>query len=130
MELLLTVLLFLWQLGWVVLLGGVLWAAALWLIRPLRKWKKLTFIACAAAICLLLAVLCVRPIVLGGSAEEREEARQLAAGRYSQRLPVVTPVCAVVDDGTVQVWYAFAGNVIYRVDGEGYSIVKPLFPWT
>ena len=129
MELLLTVLIWLWQIGWVLLLGGLICAALVWCIKPLRRHKVLAFAACAAAICLLLAVLCVRPIVVGGSAEEREEARQLAAGPYSERLPF-TPLCAMVNDGTVQVWYAFAGNVIYRVDGDGYSIVKPLFPWT
>ena len=40
MEALLTVLLFLWQIGWVALLGGGLCALALWLIPALRKRKK------------------------------------------------------------------------------------------
>lgn len=134
MELLLTVLIWLWQMGWVLALGGGLCALALWLIRPLRKKKMLTFAACAAAVCVLLAALCVRPIVLGeGSAQEKEQARQLASGPYSDRVPV-TPVCAVVREAesgmTVQVWYAFVGSMTYAIDGEGLpSIVDWLFPW-
>ena len=95
MEILLTVLLFVWQLGWLLLLGGVVYAGALWLIRPLRKWKKGTFAACVLAVVVLLAALFVRPVVIGGSAEERETARQLAAGPYSW-MPI-TPLCAVVE---------------------------------
>ena len=70
----------------------------------------------------------MRPVVIGGGAEEREMARQLAAGPYS-RMPI-TPVCAVVDDGTVQVWYAFAGSQTYVVDSEGLpSVIDRLGPW-
>ena len=128
MEALLTVLVFVWQIGWVVLLGGGLCALALWLIRPLRRRKKLTFAGCVLAVILLLAALCVRPAVIGGGAEEREMARQLAAGPYS-RMPI-TPVCAVVDDGTVQVWYAFAGSQTYVIDSEGLpSVIDRLGPW-
>lgn len=134
MELLLTVLIWLWQIGWVLLLGGGLCALALWLIWPLRKKKMLTFAACAAAVCVLLVTLCARPVVLyDGSAEETEQIRQLAAGPYSNREPLV-PVCAVVREAesgmTVQVWYAFVGSMTYAIDGEGLpSIVDWLFPW-
>ena len=62
-------------------------------------------------------------------AEELAQAQQLAAGRYSERLPF-TPVCAVVDDGTVQVWYAFAGSQTYVIDSEGLpSVIDRLGPW-
>ena len=71
MEVLLTVLLFLWQIGWVALLGGVLCALALWLIPALRKRKKSAFAACVLAVLLLLAGLCLRPIVIGGSGAQR-----------------------------------------------------------
>ena len=128
MEALLTVLVFVWQIGWVLLLGGALWALALRLIRPLRRRKMLTFAGCVLAVILLLAALCVRPAVIGGGAEEREMARQLAAGPYSW-MPI-TPVCAVVDDGTVQVWYAFAGSQTYVIDSEGLpSVIDRLGPW-
>lgn len=128
MEVLLTVLLFLWQIGWVLLLGGGLCAAALWLFPALRKRKKGSFAACVLAVLVLLAALCVRPIVIGGSAEERETARQLAAGPYSW-MPI-TPVCAVVEKGTVQVWYAFVGSQTYAIDSEGLpSITDRLGPW-
>ena len=128
MEALLTVLVFVWQIGWVALLGGGLWALALRLIRPLRRRKKLTFAGCVLAVILLLSALCVRPVVIGGGAEEREMARQLAAGPYSW-MPI-TPVCAVVDDGTVQVWYAFAGSQTYVIDSEGLpSVIDRLGPW-
>lgn len=128
MEVLLTVLVFVWQIGWVALLGGALWAAAVWMFRPLRRRKKLTFAGCVLAVILLLAALCVRPAVIGGGAEEREMARQLAAGPYSW-MPI-TPVCAVVDDGTVQVWYAFAGSQTYVIDSEGLpSVIDRLGPW-
>ncbi len=127
-EVLLTVLLFVWQIGWVLLLGGGLCALTLWLIRPLRKRKRLTAAACVVSVCLLLAALCVRPVVIGGDAEEKEAARQLAAGPYSW-MPI-TPVCAVVDDGTVQVWYAFLGSQTYSVDSEELpSIIDRLGPW-
>lgn len=134
MEVLLTILIWLWQFGWIVLLGGGLCAAAVWLIRPLRKRKKLTFAVCLLTVILLLAVLCVRPVVLGNcSAEEKEQARQLAAGPYSNRVPV-TPVCAVVEKGTdgmsVRVWYAFAGSMTYSVGSDGLpSITDWLGPW-
>ena len=132
MELLLTVLLLLWQLGWVLLLGGVLWAL-LCCIPALRKRKLRTFVLCVLAVCLLLSALCVRPIVVGGSDEVKAEARQLAAGPYSQRMPMVTPVCAVVEDTPggmeVQVWYAFVGSMTYEQDGDGWSITEWLFPW-
>ena len=128
MEVLLTVLVFVWQIGWVALLGGGLWALALRLIRPLRKRKGLTFAGCVLAVILLLSALCVRPVVIGGGAEEREMARQLAAGPYSW-MPI-TPVCAVVDDGTVQVWYAFIGSQTYLIDSEGLpSVIDRLGPW-
>ena len=128
MEALLTVLVFVWQIGWVAVLGGGLWALALRLIRPLRKRKGLTFAGCVLAVILLLSALCVRPVVIGGGAEEREMARQLAAGPYSW-MPI-TPVCAVVDDGTVQVWYAFAGSQTYVIDSEGLpSVIDRLGPW-
>ena len=128
MKVLLTVLLFVWQIGWVALLGGGLCALALWLIHPLRKRKGLTFAACVLTVCLLMAAFCVQPAVIGGGAEEREMARQLAAGPYSW-IPI-TPVCAVVDDGTVQVWYAFVGSQTYSVDSEGLpSIIDRLGPW-
>ena len=128
MEALLTVLVFVWQIGWVAVLGGALWALALWLIQPLRKRKGLTFAGCVLAVILLLAALCVRPAVIGGGAEEREMARQLAAGPYSW-MPI-TPVCAVVDDDTVQVWYAFAGSQTYVIDSEGLpSVIDRLGPW-
>ena len=128
MEALLTVLVFVWQIGWVAVLGGGLCALALWLIRPLRRRKMLTFAGCVLAVILLLAALCVRPAVIGGGAEEREMARQLAAGPYSW-MPI-TPVCAVVDDGTVQVWYAFAGSQTYVIDSEGLpSVIDRLGPW-
>ena len=129
MEILLTMLIWLWQIGWVLVLAGVLCAVLAALIRPLRKRKMLTLAACAAAVCVLLAVLCMRPIVLGeADAEEKTQAQQLVADRYSDRLPF-TPVCAVVKEGTVQVWYAFAGSAVYGVSGDGYTLVKPLFPW-
>ena len=128
MELLLTVLLLLWQLGWVLLLGGVLWAL-LCCIPALRKRKVRTFLACVLAVCLLLSALCVRPMVIGADADEKAEVRQLAAGPYSRRMPMVTPVCAVVDNGTVQVWYAFVGSMTYEQDGDGWSIIEWLFPW-
>ena len=132
MELLLTVLLLLWQLGWVLLLGGVLWAL-LCCIPALRKRKLRTFVLCALAVCLLLSALCVRPIVVGGSDEAKAEVRQLAAGPYSRRMPMVTPVCAVVEDTPggmeVQVWYAFVGSMTYEQDGDGWSIIEWLFPW-
>jgi drug/metabolite transporter (DMT)-like permease len=129
-EALLTVLVFVWQIGWVAVLGGALWALALRLIRPLRKRKGLTFAGCVLAVILLLAALCVLPAVIGGGAEERETARRLAAGPYSRLLPIVTPVCAVVDDGTVQVWYAFAGSQTYVIDSEGLpSVIDRLGPW-
>ena len=128
MEALLTVLVFVWQIGWVALLGGGLWALALRLIRPLRKRKGLTFAGSVLAVILLLSALYVRPVVIGGGAEERETARQLAAGPYSW-MPI-TPVCAVVDDGTVQVWYAFIGSQTYLIDSEGLpSIIDRLGPW-
>mgnify|MGYP003301135929 CR=1 FL=1 len=39
-------------------------------------------------------------------------------------------VCAVVDGGTVQVWYAFVGSQTYSVDSEGLpSIIDRLGPW-
>ena len=85
MEVLLTVLLFLWQIGWVALLGGGLCAVALWLIPALRKRKKSAFAACVLAVLLLLAGLCLRPIVIGGSGAQREQARQLAAGPYTRQ---------------------------------------------
>lgn len=129
MELLLTMLIWLWQIGWVLVLAGVLCAVLAALIRPLRKRKMLTLAACVAVVCVLLAVLCVRPIMVGETgAEELAQAQQLAADRYSDRLPF-TPVCAVVKEGTVQVWYAFAGSAVYGVSGDGYTLVKPLFPW-
>ena len=129
MELLLTMLIWLWQIGWVLLLGGLICAALVWCIKPLRRHKVLAFAACAAAVCVLLAVLCMRPIVLGeADAEEKTQAQQLAADRYSDRLPF-TPVCAVVKEGTVQVWYAFAGSAVYGGSGDGYTLVKPLVPW-
>ena len=133
MELLLTVLIWLWQIGWVLLLGGLLCAVIVLCIPPLRKRKAVTFTACAAIICLLLVVLCVRPVVLDTvDAEERAAAQQLAAGLYSDRIPV-TPVCAVVEkDGAhtqVQVWYAFVGSMTYEQEGDGWSITRWLFPW-
>ena len=132
MELLLTVLLLLWQLGWVLLLGGALWAL-LCCIPALRKRKVGTFLACVLAVCLLLSALCVRPMVIGADADEKAEVRQLAAGPYSRRMPMVTPVCAVVEDTTggmeVQVWYAFVGSMTYEQDGDGWSIIQWLFPW-
>ena len=128
MEFLLTVLLLLWQLGWVLLLGGVLWAL-LCCIPALRKRKVGAFLACVLAVCLLLSALCVRPMVIGADADEKAEVRQLAAGPYSRRMPMVTPVCAVVDNGTVQVWYAFVGSMTYEQDGDGWSIIQWLFPW-
>ena len=128
MEFLLTVLLLLWQLGWVLLLGGALWAL-LCCIPALRKRKVGTFLACVLAVCLLLSALCVRPMVIGADADEKAEVRQLAAGPYSRRMPMVTPVCAVVDNGTVQVWYAFVGSMTYEQDGDGWSIIQWLFPW-
>lgn len=132
MEALLTVLLFVWQIGWVALLGSVLYAGALWLIPALRKRKKSAFAACVLAVVVLLATLFVRPVVIGGSAEERETARQLAAGPYSW-MPI-TPLCAVVEpkgEGMeVQVWYAFVGSQTYAVDSEGLpSITDRLGPW-
>ena len=134
MEVLLTVLLFVWQIGWVTLLGGGLCALALWLIHPLRKRWKGTWVACVAAVCLLLTVLCVHPVVrYDGSAEETEQIRQLAAGPYSDRIPVI-PVCAVAKEtsgGTqVQVWYAFVGSMTYIKDSDDvWSITEWLFPW-
>lgn len=132
MEILLTVLLFLWQIGWVLLLGGLLWAL-LCCIPALRKRKWRTFAVCVLAVCLLMAALCVRPVVVGGSEETKAEVRQLAAGPYSRRLPVVTPVCAVVEEAPdgmeVQVWYAFVGSMTYVHDGDGWSITDWLFPW-
>ena len=129
MEILLTMLIWLWQIGWVLLLGSGSCALVLWLFRPLRRRKMLTLAACVAAVCVLLAVLCMRPIVLGeADAEEKTQAQQLAAGPYS-RMPI-TPVCAVVDDGTVQVWYAFIGSQTYLIDSEGLpSIIDRLGPW-
>ena len=128
MEILLTVLIWLWQIGWILALGALLCALAAVCIKPLRKRKAVTFAAGVLAICLLLSALCLRPAVLGGSEEARAEARQLAAGRYSEHLPF-TPVCAVVDKETVRVWYAFAGQMTYRVGEDGFSIVEPLFGW-
>ena len=134
MELLLTVLIWLWQIGWVLLLGGLICAALVWCIKPLRRHKVLAFAACAAAVCVLRVTLCARPVVLyDGSSEETEQIRQLAAGPYSNRVPLV-PVCAVVREAesgmTVQVWYAFVGSMTYAIDGEGLpSIVDWLFPW-
>ena len=128
MEALLTVLLFVWQIGWVALLGGVLCALALWLIPALRKRKKSAFAACVLAVLLLLAGLCLRPIVIGGSGAQREQARQLAAGPYS-RMPI-TPLCAVVEEDAVRVWYAFVGSQTYTIDAEGLpSITDRLGPW-
>lgn len=128
MEVLLTVLLFVWQIGWVALLGGVLCALALWLIPALRKRKKGSFAACVLAVLLLLAGLCVRPIVIGGSGAQREQARQLAAGPYSW-MPI-TPLCAVVEEDAVRVWYAFVGSQTYTIDAEGLpSITDRLGPW-
>ena len=128
MEILLTVLLFVWQIGWVALLGGGLWALALWLLPTLRKRKKGSFAACVLAVLVLLAALCVRPIVIGGSAEERETARQLAAGPYSW-MPI-TPLCVVVEEDTVWVWYAFVGSQTYAIDSEGLpSVTDRLGPW-
>ena len=128
MEALLTVLLFLWQIGWVALLGGVLCALALWLIPALRKRKKSAFAACVLAVLLLLAGLCLRPIVIGGSGAQREQARQLAAGPYSW-MPI-TPLCAVVEEDAVRVWYAFVGSQTYTIDAEGLpSITDRLGPW-
>jgi len=129
----LTVLIWLWQIGWVLLLGGLLCAVIVLCIPPLRRRKTATFAACAAAVCLLLAVLCVRPVVLGAvDTEERASAQQLAAGLYSNHIPV-TPVCAVVEiDGAhtqVQVWYAFVGSMTYEQEGDGWSITRWLFPW-
>lgn len=134
MELLLTLLVWLWQIGWVLLLGGGMCALVLWLICPLRKRKKLTLAACVLAVCLLLTALCVHPVVrYDGSAEDTEQIRQLAAGPYSNRIPVI-PVCAVAEEmsgGTqVQVWYAFVGSMTYIKDGDGvWSITEWLFPW-
>ena len=128
MEVLLTVLLFLWQIGWVALLGGVLCALALWLIPALRKRKKSAFAACVLAVLLLLAGLCLRPIAIGGSGAQREQARQLAAGPYSW-MPI-TPLCAVVEEDAVRVWYAFVGSQTYTIDAEGLpSITDRLGPW-
>ena len=128
MEVLLTVLLFLWQIGWVALLGGVLCALALWLIPALRKRKKSAFAACVLAVLLLLAGLCLRPIVIGGSGAQREQVRQLAAGPYSW-MPI-TPLCAVVEEDAVRVWYAFVGSQTYTIDAEGLpSITDRLGPW-
>ena len=133
MELLLTVLLLLWQLGWVLLLGGGLWAL-LCCIPALRKRKVGTFLACVLAVCLLLSALCVWPMVIGADADEETEVRQLAAGPYSRRMPLVTPVCAVVEDTSggmeVRVWYAFVGSMTYEQDGDGWSITRWLFPWS
>lgn len=128
MEILLTVLVWLWQIGWILVLGGLLCALAAVCIKPLRKRKAVTFAACAAVVCLLLTALCLQPIVAGDDGDEKEIARQLAAGRYSEHLPF-TPVCAVVDKETVRVWYAFAGQMTYRVGEDGFSIVEPLFGW-
>ena len=133
MELLLTVLVWLWQTGWVLLLGGLLCTVVVLCIRPLRKRKMLMFAVCSVAVCVVLAVLCVRPVVLGAvDAEEKASAQQLAAGLYSHRIPVM-PVCAVVEkDGAhtqVQVWYAFVGSMTYENDGDGWSITEWLFPW-
>ena len=118
MEFLLTVLLLLWQLGWVLLLGGALWAL-LCCIPAVRKRKLRTFVLCVLAVCLLLSALCVRPIVVGGSDEAKAE--------------MVTPVCAVVEETSsgmeVQVWYAFVGSMTYEQDGDGWSITEWLFPW-
>ena len=79
MEFLLTVLLLLWQLGWVLLLGGALWAL-LCCIPALRKRKVGTFLACVLAVCLLLAALCVRPVVIGADADEKAEVRDRTPG--------------------------------------------------
>ena len=97
MELLLTVLIWLWQIGWVMVLGGIICAVLAALIRPLRRRWKGTWAACVAAVCLLLTVLCLHPVVLyDGSAEETEQIRQLAAGPYSNRIPVI-PVYAATE---------------------------------
>ena len=133
MEIVLTVLIWLWQIGWVLLLGGLLYAVIVLCIPLLRRRKAATFTACAAIICLLLAVLCVRPVVLGAvDAEEKAAAQQLAAGLYSDRIPV-TPVCAVVEKSgahtQVRVWYAFVGSMTYEQEGDGWSITRWLFPW-
>ena len=134
MEILLTVLIWLWQIVWVMVLGGIVCAVLAALIRPLRKRWKGTWVACVVAVCLLLTVLCVHPVVrYDGSAEEKEQIRQLAAGPYSDRIPVI-PVCAVAEEtsgGTqVQVWYAFVGSMTYTKDRDDvWSITEWLFPW-
>lgn len=129
MEILLTVLIWLWQIGWTALLSGLVCAALVQCIKPLRRHKVLSFTLCAAAVCLLLAALCVEPIVLGAGAEEKEQVQQLAAGLYSEWIPV-TPVCAVVEKDTVQVWYAFVGCQTYIIDSDGLpSIIDRLGPW-
>lgn len=134
MELLLTILLYLWQLGWVLVLAGGLCAGAALCIRPLRSKKAATFAACVVLVCALLLTLCAHPVVLGADdSGEREQVQQLAAGWYSRRM-LLPPVCAMVREAdgerTVQVWYAFVGSMTYVIDGEGLpSIVDWLFPW-
>ena len=124
----------LWQMGWVLVVSGILCAVLAALIRPLRRRWKGTWVACVAAVCLLLTVLCVHPVVVyDGSVEEKAQIRQLAAGPYSNRIPAI-PVCAVAEEilGSleVKVWYAFAGNMTYFITSDGViSIVDPLFMW-
>ena len=96
MELLLTILLYLWQLGWVLVLAGGLCAGAALCIRPLRSKKAATFAACVVLVCALLLTLCAHPVVLGADdSGEREQVQQLAAGWYSRRM-LLPPVCAMV----------------------------------
>lgn len=131
MEILLTVLVWLWQIGWTLMLGGLLCILVVVCVKPLRKRRTATFVVCTAAVCLVLALLCAKPaVVCRGSAEEKAQIRQLAAGRYSRRLPF-TPVCAVADreSGEVQIWYAFAGRMSVGVSEDGYSVTEPLFAW-
>ena len=133
MEFLMTLLVWLWQIGWMLVISGSFCAVLVLLIRPLRRKWKTVWVACVAALCLLLTVLCVRPVVLyDGSAEETEQIRQLAAGPYSSRIPVI-PVCAVADEVAgrteVEVWYAFVGSMTYVKDGGVWSITEWLFPW-
>ena len=42
----------------------------------------------------------------------------------------ITPLCAVVEEDAVRVWYAFVGSQTYTIDAEGLpSITDRLGPW-
>ena len=131
METLLTILVWLWQIAWVLLLAELLARLCLALVKSRRRLAvRLT---CLAAVAAVLTALCLHPLVVGEDLtdEERTAIRHRSAGLYSWRVPGVPVACAVQREQEalrVEVYYLFLGSLEYQDGPDGIAITRPLLP--